>query len=329
MLILHILTDPDFYNAVIRLTTPLLLAAMGGLISERAGVLNLGLEGMMLMGAFFGYLGALYSQSVLIGLMVATLSGGLLGLLHAYMSISVKVDQIVTAVGLNMLSLGVTSTLFRLIFGTDLKQVEAPGMVAVNLGPLSKIPFIGHIFFEQVPLVYFAIALVFVVNYVIYRTYWGLSVRAAGEHPRALDVAGIDVIKVRYVAVVVSGLAAGLGGAAITLSGINTFYDNITAGRGFIAFAAIVFGKWTPLGTALATFIFGTGEALQLRLQAFNLQLPYQFFLMLPYALTLIALIFFMGPARGPAASGVPYVKDNARGQRRHSTNVPQSGANL
>ncbi|QGP91096.1 Branched-chain amino acid transport system / permease component [Neomoorella glycerini] len=329
MVLLDIFTDADFYNAAIRLTTPLLLAAMGGLFSERAGVLNLGLEGMMLMGAFFGYLGAFYSHSVLIGLVVAALCGGLLALLHAYLSITVKVDQIVTAVGLNMLALGITSTFFRLIFGMDLKQLESPGMVPVNFGALSKIPFIGHIFFEQVPLVYLAVVLVLLVNYILYHTSWGLSIRAAGEHPKALDVAGIDVVKVRYLAVVLSGFLSGLGGAAITLSGINTFYDNITAGRGFIAFAAIVFGKWTAAGTAMATLLFGAGEALQLRLQAFNFQLPYQFFLMLPYALTLIVLIFFMGPAKGPAASGLPYIKDKARGHHRRTVKVKQSGANL
>ncbi|MGI9861451.1 ABC transporter permease [Moorella naiadis] len=329
MFLLHIFTEADFYNAAIRLTIPLLLAATGGLFSERAGVLNLGLEGMMLMGAFFGYLGSLYAHNVIIGLLVAALSGGLLALLHAYLSITVKVDQIVAALGLNMLALGITSTIFRLIFGTDLNQLESPGMVPVNFGPLSKIPFIGHVFFDQVPLVYVAIILLLLANYILYHTSWGLAVRAAGEHPRALDVAGIDVIKVRYAAVVGSGLLAGLGGAAVTLSGINTFYDNITAGRGFIAFAAIVFGKWTAFGTALATLLFGSGEALQLRLQAFNFPIPYQFFLMLPYALTLVALIFFMGPSKGPAASGAPYNKDQARGNRRRPTKVSQREANL
>ncbi|KUO49405.1 MAG: hypothetical protein APF76_08515 [Desulfitibacter sp. BRH_c19] len=313
----QLLTNPDFYNAAIRLTAPLLLAALGGLICERAGVLNLGLEGMMLTGAFFGYLGSLYTQSVVLGLLIAALSGGALATVHAYFSITIRVNQIVTALGLNMLALGVTSTLFRFIFGTDLKQLQSPGMVPVKLGFLSEIPIIGPIFFSQLPIVYFAIALIVIIHFLLYHSKWGLSIRAAGEHPKALDLAGIDVIKVRYSAVIISGVLAGLGGAAITLGGINTFYDNITAGRGFIAFAAIVFGKWTPVGTALATLLFGMGDALQLRLQAFNIQaIPYQFFLMLPYLITLVALVF-MGPSKGPAASGVPYAREQGQSKRK------------
>lgn len=317
MTVLQIIGSVAFFSAAVRLTAPILLAALGGLFSEKAGILNLALDGMMLMGAFFGYLGSFYSGSVLIGLLTAAVSGGLLALLHAYISITVKADQIVSAMGLNMLALGVTSTLFRLIFGTSLKQLESAGMVPVNLGPISKIPFLGPVLFSQTPLVYASILLVLLVHHILNHSYPGLAVKAAGEHPKALDVAGINVIKVRYSAVIISGLLAGLGGAAVTLSGINTFYDNITAGRGFIAFAAVVFGKWTAGGTALAALLFGLGDALQLQLQAFNVQWPSQFFLMMPYLITLSALIFFMGPAKGPAASGQPYVKEKVRGRRR------------
>jgi ABC-type uncharacterized transport system permease subunit len=313
------LIEPDFLAAAIRLTTPLLLAALGGLFSERSGVLNLGLEGMMLMGAFFGYLGALYTQNVVVGLVIAALAGMVLALIHAIMSVTVKVDQIVTAVGINMLALGITSTAFRVIFGNDLQQIESPGLRTVNFGPLSELPFVGPILFNQMSIVYFAFLLIPVVHFILFHTHWGLKIRATGEHPKAVDTVGTSVYTVRYWSVIISGLLAGLGGAAVTLTGINTFYDNITAGRGFIAFAAIVFGKWNPVGTALATLLFGAGDAFQLRLQALGFKLPYQFFLMLPYVLTLLVLVFFMGPSKGPVASGQAYVKGGSKSKVRQS----------
>lgn len=322
MEILKLLIDPDFLAATLRLTTPLLLASLGGIFSERSGVLNLGLEGAMLMGAFFGYLGALYTQNVYLGFLVAALFGALIALIHAFMSVTVKVNQIVTALGINMLALGITSTAFRLIFGDQLMQMESPGLKPLNFGPLSEIPFFGKVFFSQTLIVYVAFLLIPVIHYLMFNTHWGLKIRATGEHPKAVDTVGIDVYKVRYTAVVISGVLAGLGGAAVTLTGINTFYDNITAGRGFIAFAAIVFGKWNPIGAALATLLFGAGDAFQLRLQGLGFDIPYAYFYMLPYIVTLVSLIFFMGPSQAPVASGEPYVKSGKKAVKKKKKSV-------
>ena len=156
----------------------------------------------------------------------------------------------------------------------------------------------------------------------MYNTHWGLKIRSTGEHPKAVDTVGIDVYKVRYAALLVSGILCGLGGAAVTLTGINTFYDNITAGRGFIAVAAVVFGKWSPVGAALATVLFGAGEAFQLRLQGLGFNIPYAYFYMLPYAVTMISLIFFTGPSRRPAASGQPYIKSGSKVKRKKASKL-------
>ncbi|MCL5676645.1 MAG: ABC transporter permease [Firmicutes bacterium] len=305
-----IIADPAFLAATLRLGTPLLLAALGGLFSEVSGVLNLGLEGSMLSGAFFGYIGALYSGSALLGLVTAALGGALTALVHAVLSIKLKTDQIVSALGVNMLALGVTSLVFHILFGQKLNQQTSPGLTELNFGVLSAMSYFGRGFFQQTGLVYFALLLIPAIHFLLYRASWGLTLRAVGEHPRAVDSVGVNVLRVRFWSVLISGLLAGLGGAAITITGINNFYDNITVGRGFVAFAAIVVGKWTPLGTGLAALLFGGGEALQLRMQAFGVRLPYQVLQMLPYALTLFVLIFFMGPSRGPSASGRPYTRN-------------------
>jgi ABC-type uncharacterized transport system permease subunit len=317
MQILSLLIEADFWAATLRLTTPLLLAALGGVFSERAGINNMGLDGAMLMGAFFGYIGALFTQNAFLGFVCAAISGALIMLLLGFMSINVKVNQIVTALGTNMLALGVTSTAFRMIFGNDLAQLTSPGLVPVNFGALSKIPFLGKVLFGQTPIVYLAIILVPISHYIMYNTHWGLKIRATGEHPKAVDTVGIDVYKVRYVSLIISGILCGLGGAAVTLTGINTFYDNITAGRGFIAVAAVVFGKWSPVGASLATLLFGAGEAFQLRLQGLGFDIPYAYFYMLPYIVTMISLIFFMGPSKGPAATGQPYIKSGSKAKRK------------
>ncbi len=307
---LELLLSQDLYNAAIRLACPLAFAALGGVISEKAGVLNMSLEGYMLTGAFFSYLGALYTGSPWIGFLLGGLGGGLLSILHAWLSITVRANQIVTALGLNMLALGFTSTQFRLIFGVDTVSASSPGFEPLNLGFLSDIPVVGAILFSQNILVYVLLGLIFLVAWMMKKTSWGLSIQAAGENPRALDVSGVSVNSVRYYAVMASGVLAGLGGSALVLSGLNIFFDNITAGRGFIAFAAIVFGRWLPINAALSTILFGFFDALQLRLQTISgNNVPYQLFLMLPYAITLLALLL-VGSSKGPSASGVAYSRD-------------------
>lgn len=307
----HLLADPEFFASTLRLAAPLVLAALGGLIAEACGVLSLGLEGYMLVGAFFGYLGALYSHSAMVGALAAMVAGATLASIHAWLALRFRADQIVSALGINMLALGLSSSVFRMIFGRDLKQISSAGFPELNWGPLSRIPFLGHAFFQHTLLVYIGLALIPLLHFAFYRTPWGLTLRATGEHPKAVDTVGLNVGRVRLSSILLSGALAGLGGAAITLTGINNFLDNITAGRGFIAFAAIVFGKWTPVGTGLAALLFAAGDALQLRLQAFGVSVPYQLLQMLPYGLTLLILVFFMGPSRGPSTSGQPYTRDS------------------
>ena len=231
---LELFTTPDLYNAAIRLTCPLALVALGGIISEKAGVLNMSLEGYMLMGAFCAYFGSLYTGNPWIGLICAAVGGGIVALLHAFITITVKANQIVTALGVNMLALGFTSTQFRLAFGINQVQQQCVGLQQLNLGALSQIPVVGPIFFQQNIIFYALLLIVPVMSFFLKKTSWGLAINAAGEHPRALDVAGVNVTRLRYYSVVVCGMMAGIGGAALILGGLNLFYDNITSGRGFM-----------------------------------------------------------------------------------------------
>ena len=316
MEVLNIFLTPDFYSATIRLMTPLMLAALGGIICERAGVLNMALEGQILMGAFFGYLGSYLFNNVWMGVVVAMLGSMFLGAIHAFMSINVKVNQVVVALGLNTLSMGITSTVFRFMFGTDSQMAHCPGFTTIHIPVLSDIPFLGPVLFSQYPLTYIAVATLIGISWFLFHTSRGLELRAAGENPQALDVAGVNVIRIRWISVLVTGAFCGLAGACLSLNGLNTFYDNLSSGRGFIAYAAIVFGKWNPVGTTLAALLFGAGDALQLRMQTMNFNIPYYFYMMMPYLLTFLVLVFFMGPSKGPAASNVPFVKDKARSKR-------------
>jgi ABC-type uncharacterized transport system permease subunit len=269
------------------------------------------LEGYMLTGAFCAYFGSLYTGNPWIGLLCAAIGGGIVALLHAFITITVKANQIVTALGINMLALGFTSTQFRLSFGIDQVQTSCMGLAKLDLGFLSDIPVLGEILFQQNIMFYLLLVLIPILAFVLKRTSWGLAIHAAGEHPRALDVAGVNVLKVRYWSVIACGMLAGIGGGTMVLGNLNLFYDNVTAGRGYIAFAAIVFGRWAPVATALTTVMFGFFDALQLRLQSMSgNSLPYQIFVALPYIVTLLALLL-VGSAKGPSASGKPYAREH------------------
>jgi ABC-type uncharacterized transport system ATPase subunit/ABC-type uncharacterized transport system permease subunit len=312
--LLQILATPQFVAAALIAMTPLLLAALGGLASELSGVLNLALEAMMLFGALAAYIGALAGHSPWVGLLAAMVVGVLIGLIHAWFAVSLRVDQIVSAVGLNLFALAATAFIFRMLYGNASQFPSAPGFGSVSIPLLSNIPYVGAAFFQLNILVYLALALVPIIWFVLYRTTWGLALRAVGENPLAADTVGIHVRRVRYIALIVSGALAGAGGAAlVSASGINAFQENMTAGRGYIAFAAIVFGRWHPVGVLLGTLLFGLGDALQIRLQAYGVAVPYQLLEMLPYIITLLALFLFMRHARGPAASGVPYSNEGAK----------------
>lgn len=306
-----ILLSTDFYAAALRVTTPLLLASMGGLVAERAGIVTFGMEGMMLMGCFAGVAMAFVTKSILLGFAAAMLAGVLVAMLYGIMIILLRANQIVSAVALNLMATGLTSVLNTLFFGLATDPVRVPKLATLNIPLLSQIPVIGPIFFRQLPLVYLAFLLVPLIGFVLYRTTWGLQIRSVGEHPHAADTVGISVFKVRFMSLVVTGSLAGLAGAFLSLGQIGQFMENMTGGRGFIAYTAIVFGKWTPIGTLLGSLLFGTADAFQLRLQALGLKIvPYQFLVALPYIATLIVLIFFVGKASWPAASGTAFSRE-------------------
>jgi general nucleoside transport system permease protein len=296
--------------STLRFATPLALAAMGGIFSERAGVVNIGLEGMMLTGAFFSVWGSLWSGSWVVGLLMAVLFGGLLALIHAVFSIHLRADQIVSGFAVNLLALGVTGYLFSSLYPTGIPSGVAR-VPNIRLSFLDEVPVIGNflegVFGNLSLLVWVMFATVILSYFVLFKTPIGLRIRAVGEHPRAADTVGISVYAVRYAAVVVSGMLAALGGAF--LSGfVGTFAENMTSGRGFIALAAVIFGKWRPGWALAATLLFGFGFALSIPLQR-EADVSANLISTLPYVLTLIAVAGLIGRSIPPAAVGRPYVK--------------------
>jgi general nucleoside transport system permease protein len=296
----------DYLTASLRLSVPIAFAALGGLLSERSGVLNIGLEGMLLTGAFASAATTFYTGNVGLGIGAAVVSGAAVGLLHAVLSVTLRVDQLVSGLAINLSAAGLTAFLSRLVFNQDATQ-QLAGLGAIALPILKDIPLLGPLLFNQDPLVYLLFCLVPALTYLLFGTTWGLTLRAVGEYPRAADTAGIGVAQVRYISVIFSGVLAALGGAYLILVHVRFFTEDISAGKGFIALAALIFGRWHPLGTLLASGLFGATEALQLRIQALNLNIPYQLLTMLPYAIALLALVGLAGKSVPPAALGVAY----------------------
>ncbi|MEL7610694.1 MAG: ABC transporter permease [Bacillota bacterium] len=299
-----------FVVAAIRMMTPILLAALGDLYAERTGVMNIGLESMMLIGAFVSFVAAWHTGNVYLAVLITIVCGVVLGLFHAFMTVSLRCNQVVTAVAENIFALGVTSVLNRFIFGAGSNLPECPVLPSLNIPGLSSLPVAGEIFFQHNILVYFSILAVILTSVIIFKTTFGLRLRAVGEHPQAADTLGIRVYVTRYICIVISGMMAALGGACLTIGGLGRYMDNMTAGRGFIALAAVIFGRYNPGGVLLAALLFGITDAFQLRMQASGIGLPHQLFLMLPYLITLIVLVVFMGPSTAPRSMGKPYVRE-------------------
>ncbi len=299
--------------ATLRFATPLTFAAMGGIFSERSGVVNIGLEGMMLAGAFFGIAVAAKTGQWELGLLGAMAAGGTLGLIHAFFCIHLRADQIISGFAINFLALGLTGYLFRSIYGTR-GTPELPERIPdVRLPLIEDIPYVGDIFGQLNLMIWLMFLTVILSWIVLFKTPLGLRIRSVGEHPRAADTVGISVFKIRYAAVILSGVLAGLGGAYLSFGFGGTFNENMTAGRGFIALAAVIFGNWRPFGAFGACLLFGFSSALALRLQGSPL-LPSDLasanlLQTLPYVLTLVALVGVIGRSRGPAAAGRPYIK--------------------
>ena len=290
--------------------TPIALAALSGIYSERSGVVNIGIEGMMLVGAFTSVVLASVSDSLLVGVLGGILGGVILAVLHGVLSIRYKVDQVVSGTGIIILALGLTSYLQRAVLNLypELNQ-PGPAIRALPIPVLWKTPVIGPLLFNQSPVIYTLFVLLAVTHVLLYNTRWGLRVRAVGEHPRAADTLGINVFKTRYVSVLISGAIAGLSGAYMSIGAAGRFNEGMTAGKGFLGLAAMIFGNWNPAGAFLGALIFGFFDSWQEKLAILQVGIPIDLLGMAPYLATMIVLAGVVGRARAPAADGQPYEK--------------------
>ena len=293
--------------STLALATPLILGALGGVVSERAGVVNIALEGIMLVAAFVCAAVGAVTGNLWPALLAGIVAGAVAGLFLALLAVTLRVDQVVAGFVINIAAVGGTSFVFRSTFANG--SASPPTLAPTNIPLLSSVPVLGPILFRQSLLVYVALALVPLVHVYLFRTRAGLRSRAVGENPRAADVAGINVYLVRYAAVIASGAFAGLAGAYL-VADVGSFSEGMTSGRGFIALAAVIFGKWRPFQAMLGALLFGFFDALQSQLQIAGINAPVPVLLMIPYLATIVVLAGFIGRAIPPAADGIPYVKE-------------------
>lgn len=301
-----------FLAAAVRMATPILLTAVGEIFAERSGILNIGVEGIMLVGALSAFLSAYFSGNLWLGLTVAMVAGATMGLLMAYLSVTLRANQVVAGIAINIFAFGATTFVYRIFFGTGFIPPMTERFPTIPIPLLSRIPYLGPSVFSQIAPVYIALGLVPLAWLVLFWTQPGVSIRAVGEVPKAADTVGINVFRVRYACVIVGGVLAGLGGATLSLGHMSLFTENMTAGRGFIALAIVIFSKWDPLRALWASLLFGAADGLQLRLQALGVAVPFQFLLMLPYLLTVAVLVGVVSKAEAPASLVVPYTKEEA-----------------
>ena len=287
--------------ATLRMAIPLTLASIGGTICERSGIINLGIEGMMLSGAFGAVAGTYMTGNPWLGMLFAVVIGGLCGLLHAVLCIRYRTNQSVSGVGINVLASGLTIVLCRAIWETDGISASVTQIPAVTIPGLNKIPLLGALFDKQSPYLYFTLIIVIISWYILYRTKIGLRLRTIGDHPKAAATAGINVTKYRYTAVILCGMLCGLGGSFLSIVQSNLFVKDMVAGRGYMALAAMIFGGWNPAGSFFASLLFAFAQAIRINL---TLDIPEQFVQMLPYLLTLLVLMGVGRKVKGPQASG-------------------------
>jgi general nucleoside transport system permease protein len=289
---------------------PITFGALSGLLCERAGVVNIAIEGMLLSGAFTGAVVGSVTGNGIIGLVAAGLVGGALASVLAVLAIRYRVDQIIAGTVINIFAAGTTSFVLTRVLTVHNELNEPQRFNQVSIPVLSGIPIVGPMFFSGNIFLYLLLVLIGLIHYGLFYTRWGLRVRSVGEHPRAADTAGIDVIRTRYRQVILGGIVAGIGGAYFTLGSTGSFERDMTAGRGFIGLAAMIFGAWTPIGAFLASLVFGFADALQARLSILNIALPSEFLLMVPYLVTIGVVAGLVGRVRAPAADGRPYTKE-------------------
>jgi len=286
-------------QAALRTATPIVLAALGGILCERSGIINVGLEGVMLVAAYVGYAIGVLTGSVALGLMAAVLAGGLISALHALLSIKYKTNQVISGTVINIFAAGLTGYFYR-AFDTN---VDLPTLAEIRIPVLADIPVLGPILFQQRPFTYAMIILAVLLQIALFRTVWGLRTRAVGEYPRAADTVGIKVNRLRYLNVILGGMLAGLGGVYLTLGSVGRFTPNITGGRGFIGLAAMIFGGWNPIGALGASLLFTIPDAIAVKLQIINIAIPSQIVSLLPYVLTIVVLAGFGRRNNAPAAN--------------------------
>ncbi len=290
--------------------TPIALAALCGVMCERSGVVNIGIEGIMLMSAQAAVVVATVTKNLYMGLAAAILTGAIISALHAVMAVSLKVDQVISGTAIIIIGTGATSFIAARFLEKNINGLNNSGTFPViSIPVLSKIPLLGPIFFENGIIVYLMLALIALTHILLFSTKWGLRTRAVGEHPRAADTLGINVYLVRYVSVILGGMIAGVGGAYFTIGSVGRFDEFMTAGKGFIGLAAMIFGKWSPFGAFGSSLLFGFADSLQIKLQILRVHIPSEFLLMAPYLITMVVLAGVVGRAIPPAADGQPYEK--------------------
>lgn len=297
-----------FIASTLRLAMPLILAASGELVSERAGVLNLSLEGMMLTAAFFGALGSWATGQPVLGVCCAVIAALVVAAAQALLSVHLRANQLVVGIGFNILALGATTLLYRIIFG-GLSREEIPGLPKLDIPGFSDLPFIGTAFLQQSVFVYVGLGFVLLIWLALKYTAFGLAVRAVGDEPRSADKAGIPVQRIRYQAILITGAMAGLSGSFLSIADINTFTENMTNGAGYLALAAVIFGGWNIGRTISACLLFGAATALQFQLPAMGVNVPTALLLMLPYLLALLAVAGVVGRLEPPTALTLPFLR--------------------
>ncbi|MDZ7792313.1 MAG: ABC transporter permease [Spirochaetia bacterium] len=304
-----IATLTAFLSATLRMAMPLTLAGLGETFSEKSGILNIGLEAIMLSGAFFSFIIAFMTQSVLLGVCAGIAGGIAVSSIHAYLSIHCKVNQTIAGLALNFFIMGLTSFLFLIVFGKTTTLPECPVSPKIPIPVLSHIPLIGPVLFNQDLFVYFTFVAIFFAWFFINRTEWGINLHAVGEKPKAADSAGLNVFRIRYLSTIANGFFGGLAGSYLTLGLLGFFMENITSGKGYIALVVVILGRRNPPGILLAALVVGAAEALQFRMQTSGIPVPSQLFTMFPYVITVVVLFLAVGKSREPSALGIPYIR--------------------
>jgi len=300
----------ELLTATVRMTTPLLLVALGELYSERVGLVNIGLDGIMTFGASVGFIVGYTTGNPYLGLLAGALAGVSINMIFAFCTITLSAEQIIYGMALNILAPAVSTFVYRLVFGIRSSLIQGPSLHNIPIPGLSDIPLIGKALFDQTFVVYFLYIIVFVTIVFFNKTKLGLNYKAVGEYPKAAESLGINVFLLKYIGCIICGALAGMGGAFLTTGYINTYSEGLISGRGFIALSAVIFGRWMPSGVVVATLLFGFSDALQLRLQILSPSTPYQLISMLPYVFTLVALAVFGIKKAGPKANGKPYLRE-------------------